>query len=286
MDGEDPRVELGAVERHLEGCAACRAFSDRAAHVTRLARIRPAEDLPDVLPGLLAALDAGESRPVPRRGWRAIARDAVRAALAVLAVGQLALAMSGIVAALGASVGTDQLGGASMTHFSHESAAWNLALGVAFGWAASGAARRTGGLVPVIGAFVALLVALSALDLLVGHVTAGRLLGHVPVIIGLALLLLHARLDGDGGATTGSAGPRAGPDRGSRHRATRRRRLLRRRHAAHHCAPSRRLTSTRAAENAQAAPLVLDRFRHGSGTARRATLLGKIGPGRRRPRCW
>jgi predicted anti-sigma-YlaC factor YlaD len=89
-----------------------------------------------------------------------------------------------------------------MAHLSHESAAWNLALGVAFIWAASGATRRVGGLVPVIGAFVALLVALSTLDLLAGHVEAGRLVGHVPVIVGLVLLLLHARLGRDGGGTT------------------------------------------------------------------------------------
>jgi predicted anti-sigma-YlaC factor YlaD len=202
MDGEDPGVEPGTVDRHLDGCAACRAFAERAAHVTRLARIRPAEELPDVLPGLLAALDAGESRPAPPRSRRSIARDAVRAALAALAVGQLALALSGIISATGAGPG--QFAGASMAHFSHESAAWNLALGVAFGWAATGA-RRSGGLVPVIGAFVALLVALSALDVLAGHVTAERLLGHLPVIIGLLLLLVHARLGGHGGGTTADA---------------------------------------------------------------------------------
>ncbi len=204
MDGEDPGLAADAVERHLAGCAACRAFADRAAHVTRLARIRPAEDHPDVLPGLLAALDAGESRATPRRSWRAVARDAVRGALALLGVGQLALALGGIVAAMGAEGGPDRLGGASMAHLSHESAAWNLALGVAFIWAASGATRRAGGLVPVIGAFVALLVALSALDLLAGHVEAGRLAGHVPVIVGLVLLLLHARLTRDGGGNAGA----------------------------------------------------------------------------------
>ncbi|GAA5139604.1 zf-HC2 domain-containing protein [Pseudonocardia adelaidensis] len=213
MDGEDPGVDVEALERHVEDCAACRAFSDRATHVTRLARLRPAEDLPDVLPGLLAALDAGESRPAPRRTWRSLARDAVRAALAVLAVGQLALALSGIVAAAGAGPG--ELAGASMAHFSHESAAWNLALGVAFAWAATGA-RRAGGLVPVIGAFVALLVALSAMDLLAGHVEIGRLAGHVPVIVGLVLLLLHARLGRRGGGTAAEAvsEPVAGHDGG------------------------------------------------------------------------
>jgi predicted anti-sigma-YlaC factor YlaD len=207
MDGEDPGVEEGAVERHLAGCAACSAFADRSPHVTRLARVRPAEDLPDVLPGLLAALDAGESRPVPQRAWQLVARDAVRLALAVLGVGQLALALSGIAAAA-APTGADRLAGASMAHFSHESAAWNLALGVAFLWAASGATRRMGGLVPVVGAFVALLLSLSALDLLAGNVAAGRLVGHLPVVVGLALLLLRARLSRPGGGTTTSGDPR------------------------------------------------------------------------------
>jgi len=212
MDGEDPGVDAGAIDRHVEGCAACRAFSERTAQVTRLARVRPAEDVPDVLPGLLAALDAGESRPAPRRTWRALARDAVRAALAVLAVGQLALALSGIVAAAGA--GPAELAGASMAHLSHETAAWNLALGVAFAWAASGA-RRAGGLVPVIGAFVALLVALSTMDLLAGHVEAGRLAGHVPVVVGLVLLLLHARLGRRGGGTAARTGPEPAADAGT-----------------------------------------------------------------------
>lgn len=218
MDGEDAGVAPGAVDDHLAGCAGCRAFADRAAHVTRLARLRPAEDLPDVLPGVLAALDAGESRPAPPRTARAIARDAVRVALAALAVGQLALALSGIIAAAGAA-GADRLAGASIAHLTHESAAWNLALGVAFAVATTGP-RRASGLVPVIGAFVALLACLSALDALAGHVAAGRLLGHLPAVVGLVLLLLHARTGRDDGgaaassADTGSSGGRdAGRDR-------------------------------------------------------------------------
>jgi predicted anti-sigma-YlaC factor YlaD len=218
MDGEDPGAGPGsdvtAVEDHLAACAPCRAFADRAARITRLTRLRPAGDAdgaPDLVPGLLAALDAGDARPAPPRERRALARSAVRAALAVLGVGQLALALSGIVATAGASHGPGRVAGAGIAHLSHESAAWNLALGVAFLWAASGAARRAGGLVPVIGAFVALLVALSALDLVSGHVDTGRLLGHVPVVAGLLLLLLHARLGHGGGGRTGA------PEDGSGH---------------------------------------------------------------------
>ncbi|TQM12067.1 zf-HC2 domain-containing protein [Pseudonocardia kunmingensis] len=211
MDGEDAGVAGEDVERHLAGCAPCRGFADRAARVTRLTRIRPAEPDHDVLPGLLAALDAGTARPAPPRGWRAVVRDAVRVALAVLGVGQLALAISGVIAAAGTSGGSHRLAGASMAHLSHESAAWNLALGVAFLWVASGAARRIGGLVPVIGAFVGLLVALSVLDLATGHVDPGRLAGHVPVVAGLVLLLVHARLGRGGGGTTGTS--RAGARR-------------------------------------------------------------------------
>ncbi|OZM81402.1 zf-HC2 domain-containing protein [Pseudonocardia sp. MH-G8] len=205
MDGEDAGVDGDAIERHLAGCARCRGFADRAARVTRLTRIRPAEPDHDVLPGLLVALDAGAARPTPPRGWRCVVRDGVRVALAVLGVGQLALALSGVIAAAGTSGGAHRLAGASITHFSHESAAWNLALGVAFLWAASGAARRVSGLVPVIGAFVGLLVTLSVLDLVAGHVEPGRLAGHAPVVAGLILLLVHARLGRGGGGTTSTS---------------------------------------------------------------------------------
>ncbi len=208
MDGEDvpelgtPSEADAAVEEHLAGCAGCRAYADRAAHVTRLARIRPAEPGPDLLPGVLAATPDGP----PRRSRRTWVLDGVRAALAALGVGQLGLAVSGVVAGTGHD-GHGELAGASVAHFSHESAAWNLAIGVAFLWVATGPARRSDGLVPVVGAFVALLLALSALDLLAGRVDASRLVGHGLVVAGLVLLVLHRRLGSGGGGTA------AGDDR-------------------------------------------------------------------------
>lgn len=202
MDGEDV-PELGtpaevdaAVEEHLAGCAGCREYADRAAHVTRLARIRPAEPGPDLLPGVLAATPDGPRRRSPRT-W---VLDGVRAALGALGVGQLGLAVSGVVAGTGHD-GHGELAGASIAHLSHESAAWNLAIGVAFLWVATGRARRSDGLVPVVGAFVALLLALSALDLLAGRVDASRLVGHGLVVAGLLLLVLNRRLGNGGGGT-------------------------------------------------------------------------------------
>jgi predicted anti-sigma-YlaC factor YlaD len=203
MDGEDV-PELGtpsdvdtAVEEHLAGCAECREYADRAAYVTRLARIRPAEPGPDLLPGVLAATPDGPRR----RSRRTRVLDGVRAALGALGVGQLGLAVSGVVAGTAGHDGHGELAGASMAHFSHESAAWNLAIGVAFLWVATGPARRSDGLVPVVGAFVALLLALSALDLLAERVDASRLVGHGVVVAGLVLLVLHRRLGSGGGGT-------------------------------------------------------------------------------------
>jgi predicted anti-sigma-YlaC factor YlaD len=221
MDGEDspglgePGVVDATVEAHLTTCATCRTFVDRAAHVTRLARIRPADPVPDVLPGLLAALDsssiterptATRTRDDGRSSVRERAFDGVRLALGAVGVGQLVLAVNGIV--VGTDLGHDvQVAGTSMAHFAHESSAWNLALGVAFLWVAGTTSRRTSGLVPMIGAFVALLVALSVPDMVTGRVHPDRLTGHTLVIAGLVLLMLHRRLSRGGGGASTASGP-------------------------------------------------------------------------------
>jgi predicted anti-sigma-YlaC factor YlaD len=229
LDGEElpdgaPGADAdAAVDRHLDGCAECRDFAERAAYVTRLARIRPAEPTPDLLPGILAALDAdradssSEDEPVrhpeqqgrvtgARRAW---ALGGVRIALGLLGIGQVGLAVTGILAATATAAGPSHgssLAGATMVHFSHESAAWNFAIGVAFLWAAGAVPRPGSGLVPVIGAFTGLLAVLSVTDLLAGRVDATRLAGHLVVVAGLLLLLLHRRLShhGDGDRQTGS----------------------------------------------------------------------------------
>jgi len=87
------------------------------------------------------------------------------------------LATSDVLAATGEHHGGDAVSGASLAHFSHERSAWNLALAVGF---LCGAARpaRTRGMLPLVGAFVGVLTALSAVDLVLHRVEGSRLLSH------------------------------------------------------------------------------------------------------------
>ncbi len=198
LDGEagDP-AEESAADAHLATCAACRAWADRAARVTRLTRTGVAEPGPDLVAAVLAAA------PLPRRERRT---EAARFGLGAVALGQLALAVNGVVVAGAVGHAGAQIGGATPVHLVHESSAWNLALGVAFATAAA-ARSRAPGLVPVVGAFLGVLAVLSLLDVLAGRVEPGRLVGHVLVVVGFLLLLVVARAarGGGGGLRTGTA---------------------------------------------------------------------------------
>jgi predicted anti-sigma-YlaC factor YlaD len=246
LDGEAGPEEVGRAEAHLAHCPQCREFAERAARITRLARMAPVVPGPDLTDAVAAALDAAGSPAGPARGtagpgsaaagtgptpgprtggapgvdrMRRRVTDLVRLGLGGVAVGQAALVVSGVVAVGKAQHGGGQLAGASAAHLVHESSAWNLALGVAFGVVA-GSRTRPAGLVPVIGAFLGLLGLLSAFDVLSNRVDPGRLIGHFPAVAGFLLLLLLWRLDRDGrgdaarpagvrGATTGAPGARA-----------------------------------------------------------------------------
>ncbi|WP_250549087.1 zf-HC2 domain-containing protein [Pseudonocardia sp. H11422] len=191
LDGEEHPGEAAAVDAHLEGCAECRLFADRAAHVTRLTRTRVAERGPDLAAAVLAAA------PRPRRPrWPAV----LRVALGAVGLGQFALAINGVVLAgtSGPAHHGVDLAGASTAHFSNESSAWNLALAVGFLWVA-GSSTRASGLVPVVGAFVGVLGALSLMDLLADRVDPSRLAGHGLILVGLVLVIgLRRSRDGGG----------------------------------------------------------------------------------------
>lgn len=192
LDGEALPGEEAATAAHLDGCADCRRFADRAARVTRLTRTRLAEPVPDLVAAVTAAVPQRPG-PAPRRP----SVDAVRVALGAVGLVQFTLAVAGLIGA-GGGHGGPELVGASAAHLANESSAWNVALAVAF----LGAAARTGrtsGLVPVLTAFVGVLAVVSVADALTGRVDTARLLGHGVAALGVVLLQVLGRVHGDGG---------------------------------------------------------------------------------------
>jgi predicted anti-sigma-YlaC factor YlaD len=176
LDREPPGVPDDVLAGHLSGCPACREWCGQAARITRLVRVAPAAAMPDLAPAVLAALPAQS----PRR--RRVFAGA-RAALVVVAFLQALLAWSG------ALTGQDDM---ATGHVAHEVGAWNLALSVAFLMVAT-RPRAADALVAPVGVFVAVLAVVAASDAAAGDLALGRLLGHLLVGTGLALLVTIGR---------------------------------------------------------------------------------------------
>jgi len=200
LDGEDDPAVRPLVDEHLAGCAGCRKWLDDAAMVNRLTRTGVGV-APDLSASILAALPA-EPPASPRRRFAmarfAMARFPVAAALFVALAG---------VGAVQLILGLDQIGGgaagahvhtgvaATPGHLWHESAAWNVAVGAGYLFIAL---RRTrpSGLVPMLTAFVGMLLLLSVNDLTGGRVDATRLVSHGFVIAGYLLVVALSRVAG------------------------------------------------------------------------------------------
>ncbi len=171
LDGEEPGLPDAALDAHLAGCRACAAWCAAAQRVTRLARIAPAEPVPDLSAAVLAAV--GPLRRRIRPG-----ELLVRVGLGLLAAAQLILAWPSLA-------GHDAL--AHSLHSSHETGAWNAALAVAVGWTAV-RPRHAAGLLPLLAAFGAVLTVTSVADLRGGQVDLQRVSTHVLVWCAVALL--------------------------------------------------------------------------------------------------
>ncbi|MFF5987713.1 zf-HC2 domain-containing protein [Prauserella flavalba] len=171
LDGEDPGVEPAELDEHAGRCPDCAAWRERAAEVTRLARLAPAVEVPDVTERALAGF-----RPSRRAQWR----GGLRWALAVTALCQL-----GVVA--GQFLTSDPAHGTG--HLLNETAAFNLAIGVALLWVAArpGRARSQW---PLLLTVSAALVLLSVADVVQGNVTWHRLGTHLPLLAGALLTVL------------------------------------------------------------------------------------------------
>lgn len=182
LDGEDDPLRRDAVAAHLAHCADCQRWFDDAARVTRLARTQLARPTPDFVDAVL------ERQP---RIGRSRLRGVLRTLLLVLGFGQLALAGYPLLDTSGtghhaAATGVNHI------HLTSEFAAWNLALGVGFLWVALRDSRPIG-LLPTLSAFVLVLTALEAIDLLRGDATPARMLSHSLVLAGLVVLVVLSR---------------------------------------------------------------------------------------------
>jgi predicted anti-sigma-YlaC factor YlaD len=146
--------------------------------------------VPDLSAAILAA--------VPRRAGR----SALFVALAGVGAVQLILGL----AQVGGSGSGDHVHGgpgAISGHLWHESAAWNVAIGAGYLFLAVRRSRPTG-LVPMLTAFVGMLLLLSVNDLTAARVDGTRLVSHGFVILGYVLVVALSRADGGAGTPPGA----------------------------------------------------------------------------------
>jgi predicted anti-sigma-YlaC factor YlaD len=178
LDGEDPGVPQAALDTHVAGCATCREFAAGAYRLHRMARIAPAEPVPDLSAAIMAA--------VPTTVDQHTVDDRVHfLRILVAVVGFIQLAMALPVLVLGDDANLP-------THVARHLGSFGLAIGVGLlvvAWRPD----RAAGILPVVGVVVLCLVATSAVDIAAGRAAPGSEVSHAPELVGLVAVWLLAR---------------------------------------------------------------------------------------------
>ena len=196
LDGEDPGLEPSAIDAHVSICAPCREFAASAERLHRTSRLAPAPQVPDLTPAILAAIGDDASAPAPalRSGTEpGDTQLALRWILAALALVQIGVAVPALL--LGSDAGLP-------VHAARHLGSFDIAVAVGFLFAAWRPSRIPG-LLPVVAALVACLVASSLLDVSAGNIGALGEAHHATDFAGLAVLWLLSR-----GVATRSVTPR------------------------------------------------------------------------------
>jgi predicted anti-sigma-YlaC factor YlaD len=182
IDGEDPGVPGDAIEAHLETCAACRGWQQRAHAMTRRARLGGPFLDHDLGAQVLAAIPP----PSRKRGRAARAGLARRAGLAAVAVAQLAITIPLLI------LGHDHDAG---VHAAHELGSFDLALAIAF---AVGAVRPalSAGLAWPCSIAAAGLAGTAIADMIAGQTFGADEAQHLVAVAGAVLLCWQARTAG------------------------------------------------------------------------------------------
>jgi len=148
------------------------------------------------------------TRVIPRRltapAWLTPGRLATALYIGLAAIGAVQLILG--LAQVGGGGSSEHLHAgvdASAGHLWHESAAWNVAVGAGYLFIALRRNRPTG-LVPMLTAFVGMLLLLSVNDLTADRVDGARLISHGFVILGYLLIVALSRVAPDTARPPGS----------------------------------------------------------------------------------
>lgn len=129
------------------------------------------------------------------REWRPRVMAGLYVALAAVGAVQLILGLAQIGGGASSLHAHSTDLAATPGHLFHESAAWNVAVGAAYLFLAL-RRSRPGGLVPMLTAFVGMLLLLSVNDLTAARVDAARLVSHGFVIVGYLIVVALSRVAG------------------------------------------------------------------------------------------
>jgi predicted anti-sigma-YlaC factor YlaD len=184
LDGEEPGLDDALVDAHLERCVSCREFAASATRLRRASRLSVAEEVPDLSPAILATVAASTPDELSQGDQVQVV---LRWVLVALAIVQIAVAVPSLV------FGSDA--GASV-HVARHIGSFDIAVAVGFLFAAWRPSRISG-LLPVVAALVACLVASSMLDVLSGNAQALGEAHHGIDFAGLAVLWLLSRTTGE-----------------------------------------------------------------------------------------
>lgn len=176
LDGEPIGMPATALEQHIAACSDCARWLDSVTSLGRSFRVT-AQTTPDLTDRVLERVVVSDGRVRARRRW-------LRGGLATVGLVQWALAVPGLSG--------DSVGMHMAMHASHESAAWNVALGASFIAVAVRPARAIGA-APILATFLTALALLSLPDIVSGQVPAARLASHAGVVLGLLLIVLLNR---------------------------------------------------------------------------------------------
>jgi predicted anti-sigma-YlaC factor YlaD len=180
LDGEAETQPPAAVDAHLAGCPGCRSWLARAERVTRAVRLQ-AVAVPDLTERILTVAHAQGALPSSPSAETEKAGSWLRWVLGGLAVVQLMLAVPDLLGAAGHEA-----------HAGREVAAFDIALAVGL-LIAAWYPEHARIFAPVVLTLVVCFGAISALDVMQGVVSPGRVAVHAISVVQAGLLWRLAR---------------------------------------------------------------------------------------------